>query len=66
MIAFIQGALTGMVFGLVLYKVGAIRYSRVIGMMTLQDTKVMRFTFTTIGAASLLYGLASILGISEA
>ncbi|MCM2333183.1 MAG: YeeE/YedE family protein [Anaeromyxobacteraceae bacterium] len=64
--AFLLGALTGAGFGVVLYKVGATRYSRVMGMLTLQDTKVMKFAFTAIGVASLLYGLAAALGVAEA
>jgi len=63
---FLLGALTGAAFGAVLYKVGATRYSRVMGMLTLRDTKVMKFAFTAIGVASLLYGLAAALGIAEA
>ena len=63
--AFLFGALTGAGFGVVLYKVGATRYSRVMGMLTLRDTKVMKFAFTAIGVASLLYGLAAALGLSE-
>jgi hypothetical protein len=63
--AFLLGALTGAAFGAVLYKVGATRYSRVMGMLTLRDTKVMKFAFTAIGVASLLYGLAAALGVAE-
>jgi uncharacterized protein len=59
------GSLTGAAFGVVLYKVGATRYSRVMGMLTLRDTKVMKFAFTAIGVASLLYGLAAALGLAE-
>lgn len=59
------GLLTGMAFGAVLYKVGASRFSRIIGMLTLRDTKVMKFTFTVIATASVLYGLASVLGVAE-
>ena len=62
---FLMGALTGAGFGWVLYKVGATRYSRVMGMLTLRDTKVMKFAFTAIGVASLGYGLAAALGVSE-
>jgi len=62
---FLMGALTGAGFGVVLYKVGATRYSRVMGMLTLRDTKVMKFAFTAIGVASLLYGLAAALGLAE-
>ncbi len=66
MMASLWGALTGMGFGVVLYKVGATRYSRVMGMLTLRDTKVMKFAFTAIGVASILYGLAAALGVAEA
>jgi uncharacterized protein len=62
---FLLGALTGAGFGAVLYMVGATRYSRVMGMLTLRDTKVMKFAFTAIGVASLLYGLAAALGLAE-
>jgi uncharacterized protein len=65
MSAFLRGALVGAGFGIVLYKVGATRYSRVMGMLTLRDTKVMKFAFTSIGVASLLYGLAAALGLSD-
>jgi uncharacterized membrane protein YedE/YeeE len=63
--AFLFGAMTGAGFGWVLYKVGATRYSRVMGMLTLRDTKVMKFAFTAIGVASLGYGLAAALGLAE-
>ncbi len=66
MLPVLRGALIGMGFGIVLYKVGATRYSRVMGMLTLRDTKVMKFAFTAIGVASLLYGLAAALGVAEA
>jgi uncharacterized membrane protein YedE/YeeE len=65
MSAFLRGALVGAAFGAVLYKVGATRYSRVMGMLTLRDTKVMKFAFTAIGVASILYGLAAALGVAE-
>lgn len=65
MIPVLTGLLTGAAFGVVLYKVGASRFSRVIGMLTLRDTKVMKFAFTAIATASVLYGLASLAGISE-
>lgn len=65
MLPFIKGILTGMAFGWVLYKVGASRYSRVIGMVTLRDTKIMKFAFATIATASFIYGIASLLGIAE-
>lgn len=64
-LAIIKGLLTGAGFGIVLYKVGASRYSRVMGMLTLRDTKVMKFAFSAIATASLLYGLASIFEISQ-
>ncbi|MFO0594073.1 MAG: YeeE/YedE thiosulfate transporter family protein [Myxococcaceae bacterium] len=54
-----------MAFGVVLYKVGASRFSRVIGMLTLKDTKVMKFAFTAIATASTAYGLADLLGVAE-
>ena len=40
MVPFIKGALTGLAFGIVLYKVGATRYSRVMGMLTLRSCRV--------------------------
>lgn len=60
------GLFTGMAFGVVLYKVGASRFSRVMGMLTLRDTKVMKFAFTAIATSSALYGLASLAGVAEA
>lgn len=65
LLAVLLGILTGAGFGIVLYKVGATRYSRVMGMLTLRDTKVMKFAFTAIAVASLLYGLAAVLGVAE-
>jgi hypothetical protein len=65
MIPALTGLLTGMAFGIVLYKVGASRFSRVIGMLTLRDTKVMKFAFTAVATASTLYGLADVLGVAE-
>ena len=62
---FLAGALTGAAFGVVLYKVGATRYSRIMGMLTLRDTKVMKFAFVTIGVASIAYGLAAAFGLAE-
>src|SRR5262245_31693129 len=62
---FIGGALTGMGFGVVLYKVGATRYSRIMGMLTLRDTKVMKFAFTAIAVTSLIYGMAAAFGVAE-
>ncbi len=63
--ALLKGLLTGMAFGVVLYKVGASRYSRVMGMLTLRDTKVMKFAFFAIATASFWYGLASVAGVAE-
>jgi uncharacterized membrane protein YedE/YeeE len=65
MLPILKGLLTGMAFGAVLYKVGASRFSRVIGMLTLRDTKVMKFAFTAIATASTVYGLANLLGVDE-
>jgi hypothetical protein len=64
-LAFLRGALVGAGFGIVLYKVGATRYSRVMGMLTLRDTKVIKFAFTAIGVASIGYGLAAALGVAD-
>jgi uncharacterized membrane protein YedE/YeeE len=64
--AFVTGAATGAGFGVVLYKVGATRYSRVMGMLTVRDTKIIKFAFTAIGVASLAYGLAAATGVAEA
>lgn len=64
--AVITGLLTGIAFGMLLYKVGATRYSRVMGMLTLRDTKIMKFAFTTIAVASIIYGLASLAGVAGA
>jgi hypothetical protein len=61
----LKGLLTGLAFGIVLYKVGASRFSRVIGMLTLRDVKIMKFAFSAIATSSLLYGLASVLGFAE-
>lgn len=65
MIAFIKGLLMGIGLGIVLYKVGAARYTRVVGMLTLRDTKVMKFAFTAISFVSFVYGFAAILGVDE-
>jgi uncharacterized membrane protein YedE/YeeE len=59
------GLLTGAAFGLVLYKVGASRFSRVFGMLTFRDTKIMKFAFTAIATSSVIYGLASLFGVAE-
>jgi len=60
----VMGALTGMVFGVVLYKVAAMRHSRVLGMLTFTDLKVMKFAFTAIAVSSFGYGLADITGVA--
>ena len=64
MTSLLMGLLTGVAFGVLLYKVGATRYSRVMGMLTLRDTKIMKFAFTTIAVSSMLYGLASLAGVA--
>lgn len=61
----IMGIITGALFGFVLFKVGAIRYSRVEGMLLLRDLKIMKFAFTGIATASIIYGLANIFGFAE-
>ncbi|WP_457640314.1 YeeE/YedE thiosulfate transporter family protein [Persephonella sp.] len=60
-----MGLITGALFGVVLHKVGAIRYSRVEGMLLLRDLKIMKFAFIAIATASIIYGLADIFGIAE-
>ncbi len=55
----------GLAFGAVLYKVGATRYSRVMGMLTLRDTKIMKFALMAVAVGSLLYGLAGVFGVAE-
>jgi hypothetical protein len=64
MTSLLTGLLTGTAFGVLLYKVGATRYSRIMGMLTLRDTKIMKFAFTTIAVTSMLYGLASLAGVA--
>jgi len=61
----VMGIITGALFGIVLHRVGAIRYSRVEGMLLLRDLKIMKFAFTGIATASIIYGLASIFGVAE-
>jgi len=61
----IMGLITGGLFGIVLHKVGAIRYSRVEGMLLLRDLKIMKFAFIAIATTSIIYGLADIFGIAE-
>jgi len=61
----IMGTLTGLVFGTVLYKVAAIRYARVLGMLLFADSKIMKFAFTAIGTAAFGYGLADIMGVAS-
>lgn len=62
----LAGLATGLAFGALLYKVGATRYSRIMGMLTLRDTKIMKFAFATIAIASLIYGLAALAGVATA
>jgi uncharacterized membrane protein YedE/YeeE len=61
----LMGLLTGALFGIVLHKVGAIRYSRVEGMLLLRDLKIMKFAFIAIATTSIIYGLADIFGVAE-
>ncbi len=61
----LMGLLTGFLFGVVLHKVGAIRYSRVEGMLLLRDLKIMKFAFMGIATASIIYGLVDIFGLQE-
>ncbi len=64
--ALIMGLITGALFGIVLHKVGAIRYSRVEGMLLLRDLKIMKFAFTGIATTSIIYGLVHLLGYADA
>lgn len=66
MISSLSGLATGLAFGALLYKVGATRYSRIMGMLTLRDTKIMKFAFATIAIASLVYGIAALAGVATA
>ena len=59
------GMLTGTLFGIVLYKVGAIRFSRVVGMFLFRDPKILKFALGTVAISSLIYGSASIFGFSD-
>ena len=61
----VMGLITGGLFGIILHKVGAIRYSRVEGMLLLRDLKIMKFAFIAIATTSIIYGLADIFGIAE-
>ncbi len=63
--ALIMGLITGALFGFVLHKVGATRYSRVEGLLLLRDLKIMKFAFTAIATTSIIYGLADIFGVAE-
>jgi hypothetical protein len=62
----LMGLITGALFGAVLHKVGAVRYSRVEGLLLLKDLKILKFAFVGVGTASILYGLAFLLGVNEA
>ena len=61
----LMGGLTGAIFGTALYKVAAMRHSRVLGMLTFADLKIMKFAFTAIAVASFGYGLADLTGVAE-
>lgn len=60
-----MGFITGALFGFVLFKVGAIRYYRVEGLLLLKDLKIMKFAFIAIATASIIYGLADIFGVAQ-
>ncbi len=60
----LMGLVTGVLFGTALFKVTALRYDRVVGMLLLTDVKIMKFAFSAIGVAALTYGLADILGVA--
>lgn len=64
--ALFMGILTGAVFGTALYKVAAIRHTRVIGMLLLADGTIYKFAFAAIAVACFGYGLAAITGNAEA
>jgi len=64
--ALLMGLITGALFGAVLHKVGAVRYSRVEGMLLLTDLKILKFAFVGVATASILYGLAFVFGVNEA
>ncbi len=53
----------GMLFGLALHRGGLVRYSRIVGMFLLRDLKAMKFLFTAVAAASILYGAADLLNL---
>jgi len=61
----LMGFITGALFGFVLFKVGAIRYYRVEGLLLLKDLKIMKFAFIAIATASIIYGLADIFGVAQ-
>ncbi len=63
--ALIMGIITGALFGAVLHKVGAIRYSRVEGMLLLRDLKIMKFAFIGVATSSIIYGLVDLFGLVE-
>ena len=64
--AFFMGLLTGVVFGTAFYKVGATRYSRMIGMASFTDNKIAKFAFFTIATGSIIYGLGHVFGVNDA
>ncbi|MDH5415002.1 MAG: YeeE/YedE family protein [Flavobacteriaceae bacterium] len=61
----LTGILTGMGFGIVLYKVGAIRHSRVIAMLLLKDPKILKFSLSCVAFGALIYGSADIFGFAD-
>lgn len=63
--ALLMGILTGAVFGTALYKVAAIRHTRVIGMLLFADGTVYKFAFSAIAVACFGYGLADLTGNAE-
>jgi uncharacterized protein len=63
--ALMMGLLTGVVFGTALYKVAAIRHTRVIGMLLFADGTVYKFAFSAIAVACFGYGLAATTGVAE-
>lgn len=63
--ALLMGLLTGAVFGTALYKVAAIRHTRVISMLLFADGTIYKFAFTAIAVACFGYGLAATTGVAE-
>lgn len=63
--ALLMGLLTGAVFGTALYKVAAMRHTRVIGMLLFADGTIYKFAFAAIAVACFGYGLAATTGVAE-